>query len=112
MLDFFKMIVYNNNCQGELITRRKEVKKMKEIKEIKVKEWFVNKAQNEATRYNIFFDHERNEDGTIKVENGFVTVFGEIVAETEKAIKVELMTGSVVGSGKGWQTWIPKSVCA
>lgn len=82
------------------------------MQEIRVKEWFINKEQNKATRYNIFFDHARNEDGTIKVESGFVTVFVEIVAETEKAIKVDLMTGSVVGSCKGWQTWIPKSVCA
>lgn len=36
----------------------------------------------------------------------------EVLKETEKAVQVVLSTGNVVGSIKGWRTWIPKSVIA
>ena len=81
--------------------------------ELKIKEWFLNKTQETATRYNCFIDFERNENRQVLVVDGFVTVFvEETLAETEKAIQVVLHTGDVVGSGKGWKTWIPKSVIA
>ena len=34
----------------------------------------------------------------------------EVLNESEKAIKVRLATGEVVGSYKGWVAWVPKSV--
>lgn len=78
---------------------------------IKIKEWFFNKTSDNANRYNTFVDFERNESGMRKIENGYVTVFTrEVISETEKAIKVNLESGAVVGSCKGWTTWIPKSV--
>ena len=36
----------------------------------------------------------------------------EVLKETEKAVHVVLSTGDVVGSIKGWKTWITKSVIA
>lgn len=81
--------------------------------EIKVKEWFFDKTHNVAKTYNTFIDFERNSDGMINVVDGFVTLYArEILAESDKAIKVCLESGAVVGSCKGWTTWIPKSVMA
>ena len=80
---------------------------------LKVKEWFLNKTQETATRYNTFIDFARNEDGTILVIDGYATVYVEDkLAETEKAVQVKLHTGNVLGSYKGWTVWIPKSVIA
>ena len=80
---------------------------------LKIKEWFLNKTQETATRYNTFIDFERNEESTMLVVDGYATVFGEEkIAESEKAIQVVLHTGDVLGSCKGWKTWIPKSVVA
>ena len=81
------------------------------MKELNIKEWFYNKTEETANRYNTFIDVARNEDGTIKIENGCTTVYAqEVLSESEKAIQVVLSTGSVIGSYKGWKTWIPKSV--
>lgn len=79
---------------------------------LKIKEWFVNKEQDKASAYNMFFDIEsRNENGEIAAdENGFVEVIAELISESEKAIKVKIETGAVLGSTKGWKTWIPKSL--
>lgn len=80
---------------------------------IKVKEWFIDKVQDSAKFYNCFIDYfEKTGLGTPFVDdNGFVFVVAEeILQETEKALKVKLATGDVVGSVKGWTTWIPKSV--
>ena len=80
---------------------------------LKVKEWFLNKTQDTATRYNAFIDFERNEESTMLVVDGYATVFvEETIAETEKAIQVVLHTGDVLGSCNGWKTWVPKSVIA
>ena len=91
--------------------------KQKEEKEMKeglanVKEWFIDKQQDTATRYNCFIDiFTRDEDGKEIAIDGYVTVsFEEIIKESEKAVQVVLRTGDVVGSGKGWKVWIPKSV--
>ena len=79
--------------------------------ELRIKEWFYNKTEETSGRYNTFIDFVRNEDGMQKVEDGFVTVIvEEKLAESDKAIQVRLATGSVVGSAKGWTTWVPKSV--
>ena len=80
---------------------------------LKVKEWFLNKTQETATRYNTFIDFERNEDDTVLVVDGYATVYvEEKLAETEKAVQVKLHTGNVLGSYKGWTVWVPKSVIA
>lgn len=80
---------------------------------MKVKEWFVDKTQETAKRYNMWIDVDsRNELGMIVAdENGYVKVMAqEVISETEKAVQVILSTGFVDGSAKGWKTWIPKSV--
>lgn len=78
---------------------------------LSIKEWFYNKTESTSSSYNTFIDFERNEDGTAKIEDGYMTVFvQETISESEKAIQVVLSTGAVVGSGKGWKVWIPKSV--
>ena len=80
---------------------------------LKVKEWFLNKTQETATRYNTCIDFERNEDDTVLVVDGYATVYvEEKLAETEKAVQVKLHTGNVLGSYKGWTVWVPKSVIA
>lgn len=81
---------------------------------LKIKEWFLNKEQDKASTYNMFFNIEsRNENGEITTdENGFVSVVAEIISESEKAIKIKIETGANLGSTKGWTTWIPKSLMA
>lgn len=74
----------------------------------------AREAEETANRYNTFIDVEEDSrvDGVITVdENGYIgLVVREVLRETEKAVQVVFETGSVVGSGKGWKTWIPKSV--
>ncbi|MBO7735964.1 MAG: hypothetical protein J6S67_25570 [Methanobrevibacter sp.] len=78
---------------------------------LNVKTWFIEREQEKATKYNLFIDIEnRDENGFINHENEFQKVIAEVISESEKAIQVILNTGSVVGSAKGWKTWIPKSV--
>jgi hypothetical protein len=78
---------------------------------IAVKEWFFDKEQEKAEKYNVFMDFARNEDGTQKIENGYIFAkVEEIMKESEKAIQVRVSTGEVVGSYKGWICWIPKSL--
>lgn len=81
------------------------------IQMIAIKEWFYDKTEDVSSRYNCFIDFERDENGNRKVEDGcvFVTV-EEVLNESEKAVQVRLRTGDIVGSVKGWKTWIPKSV--
>lgn len=82
---------------------------------IKFKDWFIEKLEKTSTKYNTWIDiFSRNEIGkTVTDENGYFTVCAEeIISETDKAVQVVLHTGDVVGSGKGWKTWIPKSVIA
>lgn len=87
------------------------------MKELRVKDWFATKMQDEATRYNTYIDVKYNDEikeGDIDLINrdgGYITVYiQEEIKETEKAINVVLSTGHVDGSTKGWKTWIPKSV--
>ena len=81
--------------------------------EIKVKAWVIDKAEAEAKRYNTWIDiYSRDEDGTKIAIDGYYTVRGEIIKETEKAINVRLSTGDIVGSKKGWTIWMPKSQIA
>lgn len=76
-----------------------------------IKEWFIEKEQDKAERYNVFMDFDRNEDGTIKVVDGYVFAkIEKVVKETEKAIQVTISSGDVLGSYKGWTCWIPKSL--
>lgn len=86
---------------------------MNEMKELKVKAWVIEKAQQTARRYNTYIDFTRRTDdinAKALEEDGCVFVLAEdILAETEKAVQVRLSTGRVVGSAKGWTLWIPKS---
>ena len=79
---------------------------------VKVRDWFIDKTQITAKKYNTFIDvYSRNEDGVIISEDGYYTVkIMEVLSESEKAIQVVLGTGDIVGSYKGWKTWLPKSV--
>ena len=79
----------------------------------KIKEWFYDKKCEEAKNYKVYIDaYSRDERGEIVTdENGYITVLiDEVYKETEKAIEVRLGSGYVVGSVKGWKTWVPKSV--
>lgn len=83
------------------------------MKELKVKQWVIDKAQQTAGRYNTYIDFTRRDearDGRPMVEDGCVFVMAEeILGETEKAVQVLLSSGSVLGSTKGWKLWVPKS---
>lgn len=85
---------------------------MREV--IKIKEWFYDKTQAAARAYNVFLDvtaESRNEIGSITAdENGYLNCVAEVLDESEKAYKVHLESGAVVGSVKGWTTWVPKTV--
>ena len=79
---------------------------------VKVRDWFIDKTQITAKKYNTFIDvYSRNEDDVIISEDGYYMVkIMEVLSESEKAIQVVLGTGDIVGSYKGWKTWLPKSV--
>lgn len=79
-------------------------------KDLKIKEWFYEKIDDISKTYQCFIDFKRDENGMRLVDDGCVTVYAEVLAESDKAIKATLETGSVVGSRKGWTTWIPKAV--
>ena len=85
-------------------------------KTLRVKEWFVDKQQEAARRYNMYIDVTdecRGELGQIEADaNGMIEIVAEILKESEKAIQAKLETGSTVGSNKGWTCWIPKSLIA
>lgn len=81
---------------------------------MKVKAWVIEKAQNEAKRYNIWFNIPecgRDADGMhIITSDGYDHIIvEEILSETDKAVKVRIATGWTDGSSKGWTAWIPKS---
>lgn len=81
--------------------------------EIRIKRWFADKEQRKAGHFNTYIDLKRNEDGTIEEVDGYVTAYiEEQLAESEKAIKVRLASGAVLGSYNGWELWVPKSVIA
>lgn len=85
-------------------------------KTLRVKEWFIDKQQQTARRYNVYIDvtdASRGElDQIVADENGMIEVIAEILKESEKAIQVKLQSGAVVGSYNGWTCWIPKSLIA
>lgn len=78
---------------------------------LKIKEWFFNKLDNVARGYNVYIDADF-ENGSIVVEDGCVYAqIDERIEESEKAIKVHFTSDAGYGgSGKGWTTWVPKSV--
>lgn len=79
---------------------------------VKVRDWFIDKTQITAKKYNTFIDvYSRNEEGVIISEDGYYTVIIlKVLSESENAIQVVLGSGDIVGSCKGWKTWVPKSV--
>lgn len=81
---------------------------------LRIKEWFENKIQMEASRYNMLFNVKYTEINGIRqmdTTDGYVTVeIEEVIKETEKAMQIKIATGHIDGSTKGYTTWIPKSV--
>lgn len=79
---------------------------------VEIKEWFVEKIEEVSKRYNTWIDvYSRDDNGIIRAQDGYLKVcVEEVLKETEKAVQVVLSTGDIVGSYKGWKTWIPKSV--
>ena len=81
--------------------------------EMKIKTWVIDREQKTARQYDAYIDYTRRTEDIAKtplIEDGCYYVrINEILQETEKAIKVNLSTGAVVGSYKGWKCWIPKS---
>lgn len=71
---------------------------------ITIKEWFYDKTEKISGDYNCFINKEDLGNELVRV------LVEEVLEETEKAVQVRLATGEVVGSYKGWKTWIPKSV--
>nr|DAH67889.1 MAG TPA: hypothetical protein [Caudoviricetes sp.] len=76
-----------------------------------VKEWFFNKEQEKAGRYNVFMDFKRTEAGIAEIVDDYIFLkIEKVIKETEKAIQVKISSGDVIGSYKGWTCWIPKSL--
>ena len=74
-----------------------------------IKEWLYRKINDQALDYQMMIDvFNRDENGMIPNDEVKVLV-EEVLAESEKAIKVRLATGEVDGSYKGWVCWIAKS---
>lgn len=82
--------------------------------EMKIKKWFIEKQKMTAQRYDIYFTFTRRTDDVtnqpVVEDDCYFLEIEEILAESEKAIRVKISSGDVVGSFKGWTTWIPKSV--
>lgn len=76
----------------------------------KMKEWFYNKMNADAKSYYMRVNCDQNEDYSNVIEDNCVFVTGNIIAETEKAYKVEFCTSS--DNNKDWTAWVPKSVVA
>lgn len=76
-----------------------------------IKQWVHDREQDKARNFNIYIDYAERDDETnmVKVEDGYIKVIACVLAETEKAYKVWLQSGEVVGSAKGWTCWVPKS---
>lgn len=78
---------------------------------IKVKEWFRDELHDKMMGYRCLPDCEYIEDPVIgSVADGTSLRIAELVAETEKAVKVVVEAETFGGHYKGWTTWIPKSV--
>lgn len=84
------------------------------MNEMKIKTWFVEKQEAIAQNYNIFFTYTRRTQDVCRKpvieDDCYFLEIEEILAESEKAVRVKISSGDVVGSFKGWTTWIPKSV--
>lgn len=78
---------------------------------IRVKEWIYDRESSKAASYNIFFnvvERDAEKYDTIKVEDGYIKAFVTVIAETEKAVKVNFDTIE----GREWTAWVPKSQIA
>ena len=104
------MVLYNHQRKGS-----QKGERVKDMKELAVKEWFEEKEQEKAKRYNVYFTFTRRTEDSLRmplVENGYVYLKGEVMEETEKARKCHIESGDILGSYNGWTCWIPKSVMA
>lgn len=82
------------------------------MKEMKIKTWFIDKEEDKARRYNIYLDYSRRDEELgqpIEEDGCYYMAIEEVLNETEKAVQVVIASGEVLGSYKGWKTWIPKS---
>ena len=71
-----------------------------------VKEFIMSRAAGEAARYNMTVDvfnivGKACTSNPMNLKDTFAEIWGTIISETEKAIRVKLKTG--------WTMWIPKS---
>lgn len=77
---------------------------------ITVKRWIADQKNTEAKRYNLFPNVEYISGFYADVENDTVTYTdAEIVAESAKAVKVELGCGNTDGKVGIFTAWLPKS---
>lgn len=80
---------------------------------MKIKTWFIDKEQDKAENYNMFFNFEYENKGEyeqiLEADGCYIVYIDEVISESEKAIQVVIATGNI-GNSKGWKTWVPKSV--
>lgn len=84
---------------------------------IKIREWKANEIKNDMAKYHWMpvYKYWTSPEGIEQAynrEEGSYTFEGEIVAESEKAYKIELETETegFRATGKAFRCWIPKSV--
>lgn len=78
---------------------------------ITVKEWFFDKTNRAAADYGVILEGEYIESETIgSVLDHTKLRVEDVLAESEKAVKVALDATTRNGSHRTWTTWIPKSV--
>ena len=76
---------------------------------IRVKEWLLDKTQQDARSNHAWIDIlERNENGTAKIEDGYIKIAAEVLKETEKAINVKISCDGTLGANWTY-AWLPKS---
>ena len=78
---------------------------------MKVKEWFFDKTNDAAKNFEMTLVGEYTDNETLgRVLDHTIFRVEEVLAETEKAIKVALDAETFGGNVKTWTTWVPKSV--
>lgn len=76
-----------------------------------VKEWFRDELKEKMMGYHCLPESEYIEDPKFgSIADDTKLRIAELVAETEKAVKVVVEAETFGGHYKGWTTWIPKSV--
>lgn len=82
-------------------------------KTMRVKEWLVNRIDEEARGYNRMIDINKDREfgaPAIADEDGCLTIYvEEIESESEKAYKCKLGAETMNGAVTTWSAWIAKS---